>query len=76
MGNLRLLKRVEMGQRGCAVCADVELVKVKQGRENAKHCPHKKCPYTELNGYKDYKDYLKDTEDRWAFLKMLGKKCL
>jgi hypothetical protein len=38
----------EMKKRGCWYCADFNRV-----------CPHKGCPYNELDGFKTYDEYLK-----------------
>lgn len=46
----RLLNTKERNQRGCDFCEDC----------HKKHwCPYEVCPYTEMDGFTKYQDYLK-----------------
>ena len=59
----RLGSTMEMKKRGCHYCADFKRV-----------CPHRECPYHELDGFNTYTDYLKYGEKNGLvkFLEQLG----
>lgn len=52
-------------QRGCAYCRDKARIskarKNQGGKLSGVNCPHKRCPYRELDKYSKYTDYLKET---------------
>lgn len=56
---MRRLTRDEMKQRGCLYCLDYKMLK--HDEKKRKMCMHDKCPYRELDGYKTYNQFLKDT---------------
>ena len=56
-GRQRLTK--EQRKRGCHYCADFNHT-----------CPHKVCPYHELDGYKTYDEYMKKSKKN-CFVKLL-----
>lgn len=58
---MRILRRKEQTKRGCLYCTQME--KKMYGGRLSTFCPYDKCPYHELDGYKKYTDYLKDSYD-------------
>ena len=64
MKRYRLLKQEERRQRGCDYCEDC----------HKKHwCPYEFCPYTEMDGFTKYKDYMEATGGE-SVRKLLRKK--
>lgn len=63
---MRKIHNEDNVKRGCRYCAD----SIKpEGKIRV--CPHEECPYHELDNYKTYHDYLKETsslEDVAEFL--------
>lgn len=59
---MRKLKIKEIEQRGCKWCKDMQKQKPYESANYfAQLCPHKKCPYRELDGYKCYDDFIRET---------------
>lgn len=48
---MRRLSEDERRQRGCTFCED--------SGHNGWMCPYEICPYTEMDGFTKYQDYLK-----------------
>ena len=59
---MRKLTFAEGKKRGCVYCRDVK--KAAENRRQYLYCPHSECPYTELDNYNTYSDYLKATYGR------------
>ena len=51
MKGRRTIKSDERNQRGCQFCLDAGY--------HGSTGPHRVCPYTEMDGFSKYKDYLK-----------------
>lgn len=62
---MRLLEKDVVEQRGCKYCADSKRIKVIKAYKRVKkpvyvfQCSYEVCPYTELDSYKSYEDFLK-----------------
>lgn len=68
---MKTIHNADAKKRGCRWCAD----SIKPEGRHIRKCPYDECPYHELDGYKTYHDYLKETstlEDVADFLKGLG----
>lgn len=59
---MRRIRKTEKNKRGCDYCADV-IPPNPFGNHPTRRCPHDKCPYHELDGYKSYSEYLKNVCD-------------
>lgn len=65
---MRKLHNKERTQRGCIHCTEV-VPPVKEGkRYRERMCPHKQCPYRELDEYEKYEDYLQATKPEIEFM--------
>lgn len=62
-----LITDKERKQRGCTYCRDFEEVSM-PGKNRC--CPHKECPYRELDKHETYDEYMKATDLR-GFVKAL-----
>lgn len=74
---MRKLRKKEKERRGCRYCEDLTESHIIKGKFVPAGCPHKECPYHELDNVKSYDKYLKTTkisEPVNQFLKGLGKK--
>ena len=63
---MRRLTTKEVKKRGCAYCLDSrrgEHIRNMIGTSSLK-CIHDKCPYYELNKYKNYEEYIKSEESK------------
>lgn len=70
---MKLLDKKEMKQRGCIHCTEMKRKKYKSCVENFNFCKYSQCPFHELDGYKDYRDYLDSEESKIPNLeKLLG----
>lgn len=74
LDDMRFLENDEINKRGCKECTHVyKHRQVKQYEGGAKHivvckyCPYVKCPYTELDDFDTYEDYLKSLKKKGAF---------
>ena len=74
---MRILQPEEMRQRGCEFCMDhyKEIVPINDGKvirkRHTEHaCPHDVCPFTALDGFDRYEDYVKSLG---AFYVKFGK---
>jgi hypothetical protein len=61
---MRALKKEEQTKRGCIWCADVERKKTPRKTKHRTLCPHDKCPYTVLDKYDTYEDYMKSKDSK------------
>lgn len=59
---MRNLKKAEKTKRGCIWCTDVAKKKSPVNGKCRTACPHDKCPYTVLDKYDDYEDYMKSDD--------------
>lgn len=60
----RIVTQAERDQRGCQYCEE---------SRNGWMCPYEVCPYTEMDGFTKYQDYLKSTGGE-SVRKLLRKK--
>jgi hypothetical protein len=69
----RVLTQKEQVKRGCRYCTDCTTTVSNSLNRNA--CKHSKCPYTELDKYPKYSDYIKscDSIDLNELLKSIKK---
>ena len=66
---MKALDKKEMKQRGCVHCTEMKRKKRKGGN----FCKYSQCPFHELDGYKDYRDFLDSEESKIPNLeKLLG----
>jgi hypothetical protein len=54
----RKLTKKERDKRGCSYCLDTG------DKEQVWHCPHDECPYTVLDKYETYDDYMKSEDSK------------
>lgn len=68
------LSTEEKKKRGCIYCADARKVRGYRSCELyvKAHltCPHDICPYSELDKFEKYIDYLQSDESKFEFLEM------
>lgn len=57
---MHLITDREIKQRGCEYCIDK--------REKSRICPYDNCPYTVLDGFKNYAEYCRAGENAWERL--------
>lgn len=61
---MRELEKHEVKKRGCDYCVELECHRTEKKYATssyfvmAKYCPHEQCPYTELDAYATYDEYL------------------
>lgn len=48
-------------KRGCDCCLDMVIIRKIPKKHALRGCPHLQCPYRELDPYKTYTEYLKNT---------------
>ena len=57
---MRKIGNKERIQRGCDRCADsISPSEDVTHKRTHRRCPYKACPYTELDGFDRYKDYVR-----------------
>lgn len=59
---MRRLTKADMKQRGCDVCLDKTMIR--ENNKNHDVCKHEKCPYTVLDNYETYDEFLASKESR------------
>lgn len=59
---MREIRGKEKAKRGCSLCADVTSGRVR-GKDRSM-CPHAKCPYTVLDKYATYDDYINSDDSK------------
>lgn len=60
---MRFLKQHDIIQRGCKICDDVRNL-VDQYNRSHFTCPHAECPYSVLDKYETYDDFLKSKDSQ------------
>lgn len=68
---VRVVSSAEKKKRGCMYCVDNVREENSRGIHVGRYCPHDKCPYSELDKYDDYEEYMKAT-DLSSFAKALA----
>lgn len=73
---MRVLATAEQRKRGCSYCTQIERVYApKSGSGKRRACPHKACPYTVLDKYDTYEEYMESEDSRIniaAFVEAVG----
>lgn len=72
---MRTITAEEKTKRGCFWCADVASGKVRGDKRKRKLCPYTTCPYTVLDKYDTYEDYMKSKDSKIniaAFVEAVG----
>lgn len=63
MEKVRFLKKFEKKQRGCAYCLDMSVVHDEYDKPHFS-CKNSKCPYTILDKYETYDEFLASEDSR------------
>lgn len=61
---MRWLTTAEKKKRGCLYCADLELRYSAHKGGKRRACSHEECPYTVLDKYDTYEDYMKSKDSK------------
>lgn len=61
---MRTIPFYEKKQRGCQYCAHVEVVFGGTAKGSRTGCPFKECPYTVLEKYKSYEEFMKSEDSK------------
>ena len=59
---MRALTKLEMYKRGCSYCLDKVGKKVSNYQKS--YCMHEQCPYSVLDKYKSYNDFMKSKDSK------------
>ena len=59
---MRKLTYKECNRHGCQWCNDIIPASEYRGQYIPRECPYEKCPYTVLDKFKSYADYMKYTD--------------
>lgn len=63
MKKVRFLKAYEKKQRGCAYCLDMSVLHDESDKPHFT-CKHDKCPYTVLDKYETYDEFLASEDSK------------
>lgn len=59
---VRVVTSAEKRKRGCVYCVDNVREENSRGINVGRYCPFEKCPYSELDKYKTYEQYIRSTD--------------
>lgn len=69
---MRLLKADEKRKRGCIYCENVKRAYVPSYAGMRQTCPYTECPYTVLDKYDTYEDFMKSDDSKIRIADLLG----